>query len=344
MIILPDSRIPRTRILMPVPKHEWMPPSQAQQKTFCGDEDRTLFRIRAMCNDGHVVWSGWFESREDADAFFYAAITGSLSVERELWRLPMPEWHPGIDVDIVYNFATFVFLTATSSSSYSTPSDWNNANNKIHCIGGGGSGGSANRQSSVVSGSSGGGGGGYGIYTNLTMSGSITYQCGTGGTAVNRTTAGATAGNAGAASASMPSTAVTERFSMRPSSKTTRGFMFCSVASPHVPSRAQDPLVEPPGALTDRGRGPGAGSSSCISHVWQGPEGFLQALQVFCCHYRHQIRGRDVCVGGLVQGLLQPLLPVDPRCGGRFAAATAACPPPPVTARSAACGRSHAPY
>ena len=64
----------------------------------------------------------------------------------------------------------------TSGVSYSTPGDWNNTNNSIECIGPGGNGSFVN-----AAGGSGGGGGAYAKITNLTMSGSIAYVVGLGG-------------------------------------------------------------------------------------------------------------------------------------------------------------------
>lgn len=198
MIILPDRNIPRSRILMAVPRREWMPPSYSQKKTVFGHENRTLFRITARLHDGFLMWESWFEDRDDADAFLYAAVTGSLPCERNLWRLPSTEWHPEIGPDLIYELVTQTFITATGSSTYTRPSDWNNSSNTVECLGGGGSGGSAARSTTVSTIGCGGGGGGYGKYTNLSLSGNADCFVGTGGTAVVRSTAGATVGNAGA--------------------------------------------------------------------------------------------------------------------------------------------------
>lgn len=199
MIILPDRKLSRGKVLMPVPRREWMPPSRAQQKTFCGDEDRTRFRLRAKTHDGRMVWQGWFEDRDDADAFLFALVSGSLRYERGLWQLPTPAWHPGIGEELSYDFVTQTILTTTGSNqTYTKPADWNNADNTVECIGAGGSGGVGSRLGTATTAlGSGGGGGGYGVYTNLTLSGNATYRCGTGGTSVNRTTTGVTAGVAG---------------------------------------------------------------------------------------------------------------------------------------------------
>lgn len=186
------------RVLMPVPTAQWRTPSLSLPRDQFGNEVvRTYFRLTAKAHDGHVVWAGWFESRDDADAFLWAMATGSLRYERELWRLPTPEWHPGISEELSYHFATVTFLTATSSSTYTKPGDWNDSNNTVECVGAGGSGGIANRATAVVALATGGGGGGYGKYTNLSLSGNATYQCGTHGSSVTRSTAGATNGNAG---------------------------------------------------------------------------------------------------------------------------------------------------
>ncbi len=68
-----------------------------------------------------------------------------------------------------------------SGTSYSTPSDWNNSDNSIECIGAGGNGGSANN------GGGGGGGGAYAKITNLTISGSVSYSIATAGSQADTT-------------------------------------------------------------------------------------------------------------------------------------------------------------
>lgn len=75
--------------------------------------------------------------------------------------------------------AVVTFLT--SGTSYATPSDWNNTNNSIECIGAGGDGGSANN------GGGGGGGGAYAKITNLAISGSISYSVAAGGSQADTT-------------------------------------------------------------------------------------------------------------------------------------------------------------
>jgi hypothetical protein len=68
-----------------------------------------------------------------------------------------------------------VFLT--SGTSWTVPSDWNNSNNTIECIGGGGAG------QFTGLGAGGGGGGGYAKKSNLTLTpgASIGFQVGAGG-------------------------------------------------------------------------------------------------------------------------------------------------------------------
>lgn len=197
-MVLPDRSLSRGKFLMPIPKWQWREPSVALPRDqFWNKTVQTRFRLTAKLSDNYTAWTGWFDDRDDADAFLFALIYGSLRYERELWRLPTTNWHPGIGDNLVYDFATVTFLTSTSSSTYTLPSDWNNSNNTIECIGGGGSGGASNRSTSVASCAAGGGGGGYGKYTNLILSTNATYKCGIGGSSVNRTTVGATSGNAG---------------------------------------------------------------------------------------------------------------------------------------------------
>src|SRR5262249_8734783 len=70
--------------------------------------------------------------------------------------------------------STNVFLTSTGAHSWTVPSDWNSANNKIEVIGGGGNGATDNN------GGGGGGGGGYSAVTNvaLTPGASVNYSIG----------------------------------------------------------------------------------------------------------------------------------------------------------------------
>src|ERR1035437_2336100 len=72
---------------------------------------------------------------------------------------------------------TDTVIFKTSGTSMSTPADWNNAANNVQAIGEGGNGFTI---ASAVSGS-GGGGGAYAKATNITLSGTIAYQIGTGG-------------------------------------------------------------------------------------------------------------------------------------------------------------------
>lgn len=202
MIILPDRNIPRSRILVPIPDREWKTPFHALAKDGFGQENRTRFRVRARLNDGHVIWCGWFESREDFDAFLFAIFTG------ELWDygsnakfLPTPYW-PGLDPAIGYDFATVTFLTSPTGSNqtgFTVPSDWNNANNSIETIGAGASGAAATGTGSLRT-ATGGGAGAWNLKTNLTLSigATPTWQLGTGGVFVSVISSSATAnGNAG---------------------------------------------------------------------------------------------------------------------------------------------------
>jgi hypothetical protein len=198
MIISPDRNIPRARFLMPIKDNEWKKPSQGQQKTFCGEEDHTFFRIRARMNDGHVAWTGWFEDREDFDAFLFAIANGSLRYERALWKLPNVEWHPGIGESLSYDFLTQTILTTTGSNqTYTSPSDWDNSSNQVECLGGGGSGGASRN---LIHHTTGGGAGAYSLITNFNFASpgvtTATYNIGIGG-AVRSPGSGSTSGDNG---------------------------------------------------------------------------------------------------------------------------------------------------
>lgn len=192
MILLPTG----PKILLPQKKAEWSPSLSLRRDQFGNEERKIVFCLTGYLSDG-AKRKFWFEDRDDADAFLHAMAMGTLVREPELWRLPVPNWHPDIGEGLVYEFATVTFLSSTSQATYTKPSDWNDANNFIASVGGGGSGGCSNRASSINANASGGGGGGFGIYNNLTLSGNATYQCGIGGAAKNRTTAGQTAGSDG---------------------------------------------------------------------------------------------------------------------------------------------------
>lgn len=98
-----------------------------------------------------------------------------------------------------------IVLTSTSSTTWTVPSDWNNASNTIHLFGGGGGGAGGRVSGNNRAGGGGGGGGGYTRLTNQTLSGSITYQAGSGGGAGSAgndgTAGGTTSWNSGASTA-----------------------------------------------------------------------------------------------------------------------------------------------
>lgn len=197
MIILPDKNIPRSKVLLPVLKKEWMIPSLAQPKDQFGKENRTYFSIKAFTNDGKVCWCGIYEDREDFDAVLWAIATDTLKYEKALWPLSTPSWEPWLGEIITYQFATYAIKTSPTGSNqtYDKPSDWDNNNNKIECIGAGASGG-AGANWFLYQNCTGGGGGAYSKISNFSFSGSsATYQIGTGGTAV-ATPTGGSSGNA----------------------------------------------------------------------------------------------------------------------------------------------------
>lgn len=197
MLILPDKNLPRARFLMPIPKHQWRTPSQAQQKDQFGNENQTRFRLTARLNDGFIRWRGWFNDRDDADAFLFALACGSLHYERELWDLPTPAWRPDLGELLDYDFVTVRFLTSTSTSNQTdtVPADWNSSNNSIETIASGGSG-HARSSSSVIT--TGAGGAAYSKITNLSLtpSGSVTFHLEAGGAAVTASGTN-TSGNTG---------------------------------------------------------------------------------------------------------------------------------------------------
>ena len=183
---------------MPVLKREWMTPSVTQRKDEFGNENRTCFKLKARLNDGFTKWTGWFEDREDFDAFLWALVKGTLKYERELWDLSLPNWDPDIGENVTYEFATVTFLTTTGANTYYVPSDWDSSGSKIDCIGGGGGGGVALSAGSNRHGA-GGGGGGFGRKLNfsLTPGGTASYSIGVSGVGPTRSSAGASTGGTG---------------------------------------------------------------------------------------------------------------------------------------------------
>lgn len=150
-----------SRVLMPVPERQWREPSEAQSKDQFGNQNCTRFRLTARLNDGFVRWRGWFDSRDDADAFLFALamqIIDGTPVPVEMWRLPSPWWHPDIGEGLTYDFATLTFLTSPTGSNqtFTSPADWGNSQNTVETLGGGGQGPSTGNITA-----SGGGGGEY---------------------------------------------------------------------------------------------------------------------------------------------------------------------------------------
>lgn len=206
MIILPESNLNRaatSKLLMPMAKCKWRAPSQ--RKAIHGIEDKTRWLLTARLSDGHAVWRGWFDDREDADAFLCALASGSLIYERELWDLPIETWipaygygrsgwRPDLGEGLIYEFATTSFLTTTNSSNqtYNIPSDWNSASNFVIAIAAGGGGG---MESGARLGAVGGGGGEYrkSVNLSLTPGGTAAYRLDVGG--AGATSSGTSGGN-----------------------------------------------------------------------------------------------------------------------------------------------------
>lgn len=200
MIILPDKNIPRAKILLPVLRKEWITPSISQPKDQFGNENRTFFQIKARTNDGKICWVGTYQDRDDFDAVLFAIAEGTLKYQKELWPLSTPSWEPWMGEILTYEFATYATLlspTALNLGTYNKPTDWNNTNNKIECIGGGGGGGASHRGGTAC----GGGGGSYSQITNFVFpSSSVSYTVGDQSGAVSTgpgTAAASTAGPGG---------------------------------------------------------------------------------------------------------------------------------------------------
>lgn len=120
MIILPDRNLPKGKFLLPQKKQDWDQPSERPSAKCIPNQTR--FRLTSYLDDGAISWRGWFDDREDADAFLWAMATGTLEQEPELWRLPSPGWYPG-PIER-YEFVTVTFLTNVASTVYVLPGDW----------------------------------------------------------------------------------------------------------------------------------------------------------------------------------------------------------------------------
>lgn len=182
MIILSEKQ---TKLLIPVKKSEWRSSSQKLNFYDVG-EDKTVFRLQAKLNDGHIKWTGIFEDRDDADEFLYAMAKETLKYDKFLWSLCFPNWNPDIGENLIYEFATITYRTTTGAGTFTVPSDWNNNNNKIEVIGGGGGGGTGYLETNPeLSAGAGGaaGGGAYSVKNNVTLTRGSSLNCsvGTGG-------------------------------------------------------------------------------------------------------------------------------------------------------------------
>jgi hypothetical protein len=175
------------KVLIPIPKFDWRTRSAAQPKDQFGRENQTRFRIRAKTHDGIVLWTGWFDDRFDFDAFIYSVAMGTIHQEPSLWRLCSPMW-PGLDPNLVYDFATVSYLTSGAGSlqTYTKPADWREINGIVETLGAGGSGGRVYHFTGSTS--TGGGGGAWNKTTNVVPSGSESYQIGLGGATTSQTT------------------------------------------------------------------------------------------------------------------------------------------------------------
>jgi len=204
MLILPDKNQPVGKILMPMRKREWRTPSLTQPKDQFGNENQTRFRIRARLHDGAIRWVGWFDDREDFDAFLYS-LARHLAIgspfPREEFNLFNETWgDPSIEPWLQYDFATVTFLTSPTGSNqtYTSPSDWNNSSNTIELIAGGASGASESATTHVT----GGGGGEYGTVSNFSFATpgttTATYQIGAAGAAANSNPSDRDGNNGGA--------------------------------------------------------------------------------------------------------------------------------------------------
>jgi hypothetical protein len=183
-----------------MPAAEWREPSLTLPRDqFRRPVVRRRFRLRASTHDGLVRWTGWFDSREDADAFLTAIIrqqTGGAPVPRSMYDLPSPHWDSDLS-GLLYQFADITYLTGTSGSNqtWTVSSDWNPANNRVDCIAPGGSGGRSSAGNSKKATGGSGGAHAYKENVSLTPSGSVTYRLPAGAASPSSNGSGVNAGD-----------------------------------------------------------------------------------------------------------------------------------------------------
>ena len=169
MIILPAGS---TKLLLP--EKGWNPSSH-------DPFTQTRFRVRALLNDGHPVWTGWFDDREDFDRFLWSIFIGELRNDTFVQRLPSPWWNPDLGEGLTYDFSTVTFLTATTATNWPVPADWNVSNNTCEVLAGGAGAAGGSAGAGIAGG--GGAAGGYSSVSNLASVGAnFRYTAATAGT------------------------------------------------------------------------------------------------------------------------------------------------------------------
>lgn len=108
----------------------------SQRKCTFGIDNKTRFRLQARLKD-QIVWRGFFDDQEDADAFLYALARHRELDERmprEIIRLTAkgerwPEWSDALTAsNVSYEFHSLTFLTANPGQLdiWRAPQDWIN--------------------------------------------------------------------------------------------------------------------------------------------------------------------------------------------------------------------------
>src|SRR5260370_19480654 len=157
---------------------------------------------------------------------------------------------------------TIVFILVGASSPFTSPSDWNNANNSVETIAGGGA---SARGASTSTGGGGGGAGAYNKITNFTFAtpGATTAAFGVGAHGVNNGTTVTNGGDTWFNSAAFPTTgtAVGARGGAAPASITAAAGGAGGLAANGFPT------TSPPG------RDGGARASGGSAPAWGGGGG-----------------------------------------------------------------------
>jgi len=158
------------RILVPVPHLQWREPSLSQPRDALGNQNQTRFRVRARLHDGHIAWAGWFDDRDELDAFYWdlAQHIGCGGNAPNLHHFNDVWGDPELLPHLSFELATQVFYSGNNNyTQVNRPNDWDDTFNTARAVGPGGGGGI--RTVASHSNVGGGGGGAFAQTANFTF-------------------------------------------------------------------------------------------------------------------------------------------------------------------------------